>query len=617
MGDGMALGIHRPVMPTVTTPDVLCQDLHEKTLEAHLADLAKKLRELPEYKTMDRKLTQLLIERVKEKIRIQEKAEAALETPRRDVVGFTAHFGVVPVTDAMKRGLDRIHEGFARAQKHLIDNREESLAAEVAELEAKYTKAFVERESLPQATEIAKRALEAGYQVIVATQTNEQLIHRTLEGNFITYQELYSKASCQLSRIVPPLADVCRTLRTAFGDKVEDYTGRSDSLSERHMAREQFLAAKLPMLYTTYAIGGGALSLCDMDYPDRAIVGGGSPRVAIFLGSPLSGALLKRAVGLIWRPGVKSDAHAVFLTTDSETEVRLMQQSAGPLLRVLGASVMGESTSLASALCAYPDEQRTRALEDALAYAEGDGIRMDTASFQVRSKARIVGINDWSLIKLPSAEAAKHKRIVVATELTDAYVRAQYLAEFCVQGSDSPKVESIKETVDVVDVVTSDKGLPDVLSVQNLDSADRDISLPVACVATDEELGRVRENVRNADQKAMFFLAALIAMLAFLITHNAPTGWFKDIGHWQLVDVVGMISMLGLAVAASMMLAVLYPSFMDVEPVRNLTNLSKVCIVKYRTLRRGFWVGTVAAFLSLLFLILSKRPHQVYIQRHY
>lgn len=61
------------------SPGVLYQDMFEKTLEAQLADLEKKLRELPEYKTMDRRLTQLLIERLKDKIRVQDEAEAARE----------------------------------------------------------------------------------------------------------------------------------------------------------------------------------------------------------------------------------------------------------------------------------------------------------------------------------------------------------------------------------------------------------------------------------------------------------------------------------------------------------------------------------------------------------
>ena len=160
----------------------------------------------------------------------------------------------------------------------------------------------------------------------------------------------------------------------------------------------------------------------------------------------------------------------------------------------------------------------------------------------------------------------------------------------------------------------------------------------------------VREGVKNADQKAMFLLAALIAILAFLITHNAPAGWFKGVGQWSFADVVGLVAMLGLTVAASMMLAVLYPSLTDsgsslrfldaiTRPGESETpgnglptrpadhhiaalqeefyELTKVCIVKYRNLRYGFWVGVVAAFISLLFLILSKKPHPIYHRNYY
>jgi hypothetical protein len=37
--------------------------------------------------------------------------------------------------------------------------------------------------------------------------------------------------------------------------------------------------------------------------------------------------------------------------------------------------------------------------------------------------------------------------------------------------------------------------------------------------------------------------------------------------------------------------------------------MTVACAAKYRGLRRSFWVGVVAALLSLLFLILSKQPH--------
>ncbi len=676
---------------------VLHQELPEKDPSIRLEELEKRLRETPTYKTLDRELLQSQIDNLKKQIRARRGLEIAAQQPspakkhprlelqdleeklkngrlangthlspsmrellRRRIdklqseihaqkrnhgaiAELTAHFGVIPVTDSMKRGLDRIREGFSRARSQLLQMGKKELAGQTIGFEARYTKAYLERENLPQAIKIARQGLEAGYQVIVATQTTEQLISRTREGNFITFDELSNEVNNQFSQIVPPLTDVYRTLRTAFGGKLEDYTGRSDSLSEKQ-AREKFLVAKLPMLYTTYAVGGGALSLCDTDYPDRAIFGGGNPRVSIFLGPPLSGALLRRAVGLIWRPRVKSDAHVVFLATDSETEVSLMQQRVGPLLRVLGAHVLGERESLASTLSAYTDEQRTRALEDALAYAEGDGIRVYPNSFQVRSKSRIIGINDWSLIKFPPAETAKHKEIIVGTEVTDAYLRTHYLGEFCVQGPDSAKAESGNEAVDAVSRgANSEQGELEGISVQNLDSANRNTPVGVtSAAATEEELGQVRESLRNADQKAMFSLAALIAILAFLITHNAPAGWFKGIGQWSLADLLGLVSTLGLAVAASMMLVILYPSlrysdrglrFLDAitKPDRqetcadraasrpgdyrtralqeDLCELTKVCIAKYRTLRWGFWVGIAAAFLSLLFLILSKKPH--------
>ena len=545
-------------------------------------------------------------------------AESAQSVPPA-VARLTAHFGVVPVTDATKRGLDRIHEGFARAKKQLMDTNKSELAKEIAGFEAKYTKAFIERANLPQAIEVAKRALGAGYQVIVATESREHLVHRTRRGTYITYEELCSELNSQFSTVVPLLSDVYLALRVAFGDEVEDYSGRSDPIPEGRRVRELFLAGERSMLYTTYAIGGGELSLGDADYRDRGIFGGDHPRVSIFLGSPLSGALLKRAVGLTWKPRIKSDVHAVFLSTDSEMDVKLMQQRAAPLLRLLGAFILGEKDSLASVTKLYTDEQRARVLQDALAYAQGDGIRFDAASFQVRSKTTIVGINDWSTITFPPAEGAKGKQIISGSELTNLALNTHYLEEFGLHDSVFPSGDSKHEVVDTIgNFGTASERLSEVASVQNLDSVKGGTTLSEASSLTSQDgFENLRESVRNADQKAMYFLAALIAMLGFLITHSAPTGWFKEVGRWSLPDFLALLSILGLAVAVSMMLVVLYPSFRGDGSIKSIADLSELCALKYRTLRRGFWVGTVAAFTSLLFLILSKRPHPFYIQRHY
>lgn len=112
----------------------------------------------------------------------------------------------------------------------------------------------------------------------------------------------------------------------------------------------------------------------------------------------------------------------------------------------------------------------------------------------------------------------------------------------------------------------------------------------------------VREDIKSADQKAMFFLVASIWVLVLLLTHNATTSWFYGPRGWTFKDLVSFASVFGLVVSAYMMLRVLYPNRKEGNPLR-------VLALKEILLRRGFWIGVVAAFLSLLFLILSKKPH--------
>jgi hypothetical protein len=113
----------------------------------------------------------------------------------------------------------------------------------------------------------------------------------------------------------------------------------------------------------------------------------------------------------------------------------------------------------------------------------------------------------------------------------------------------------------------------------------------------------VREDIKSTDQKAMFFLVVLVWVLVFLINRNATTSWFYGPSGWLFKDFVSFMGVLGLVASASMMLRVLYPSHKEFNPL-------KLLAVKQILLRRGFWIGAVAAFLALLFLILSKKPHQ-------
>jgi hypothetical protein len=149
----------------------------------------------------------------------------------------------------------------------------------------------------------------------------------------------------------------------------------------------------------------------------------------------------------------------------------------------------------------------------------------------------------------------------------------------------------------------------------------------------------IREYICNADQKAAFFFAAMTALLAFLNSQHVPTRWLKDIQQWTFVDGLGFVSMVGLAAGAGALFSVVFPRlkgsrrgllFFNAiqeydncdEYVRDVVcrspdeivriklqhcyDLSVVCAAKYRTLRIGFWIGSVGAGTALAFLLLAQ-----------
>ena len=148
----------------------------------------------------------------------------------------------------------------------------------------------------------------------------------------------------------------------------------------------------------------------------------------------------------------------------------------------------------------------------------------------------------------------------------------------------------------------------------------------------------VREYIRNADQKAAFFFASATALLAFLHSRGAATRWLKAPAGWSLSDTLAFIAMVGLALGAVVLLAVVFPrlkgskrgiiyfsgiaeyetstEYADDVSRRALPDfvraklqhgheLANVCRRKYRTLVVGLWIGSVGAGAALLYLLIG------------
>lgn len=147
----------------------------------------------------------------------------------------------------------------------------------------------------------------------------------------------------------------------------------------------------------------------------------------------------------------------------------------------------------------------------------------------------------------------------------------------------------------------------------------------------------LREQIRNADQKAVFFFGASTALLAFMHSTEASGRWLKPPGTWNLVDTATFVGMAALAVAGLAALATVVPRLpgskrglvyfnaiaeyesdtayakdamatssrgLLTELAKHCHVLGRICRTKYRILRFAVWSalvglgGTLFHFLS-------------------
>jgi hypothetical protein len=151
----------------------------------------------------------------------------------------------------------------------------------------------------------------------------------------------------------------------------------------------------------------------------------------------------------------------------------------------------------------------------------------------------------------------------------------------------------------------------------------------------------IREYIRNADQKAIFYFSVCSALLAFEHTQNWARHWIRPPSSWSAMDLVTCASMIGLAVAAACFLYVVIPRLggsprgliffksvatytnaeeyvsdvvkrseadLMAEKLRHCYELAKIASEKYTVLAVGLRIGSVAILCSLFLLVSATTP---------
>ena len=308
-------------------------------------------------------------------------------TPNLD--GYTASFGVVPMTPEHRAGVGNIKRAFDMAALYFQNKGRIQMVRAARAGVSVYTKAFLERSRLPAAIELAKQGRAKGWSVGIFTETRSgrDEIHDFLK-------DADDATHGQISKLLPPLPDVIKTLRDAFGSDFANFSGSYSEMRQEELAA--FNKGEKPVMASTYAAGGMGV---DMD--DKS---GVRPRLAIFLGPPWSGVMFDQAMGRFWRFGTKSDVFAVFLTSDSKAEFSLVHGKVIPRLASLRALIKG----------VHSDEfvKSFRNIESALAYSQGDGESVDAGDFAVKVESN--SVNHYNRIEIPDAKEAYNKGLQIA-----------------------------------------------------------------------------------------------------------------------------------------------------------------------------------------------------------
>lgn len=324
-----------------------------------------------------------------EKLRQQLIERGQWQTLHKDMDGVEAHVALVPQTPEVRQGVRNIRTAFAMAMDGFKRSGMSRYLTPTAGHEAIYLKRFIEGARLPEAIDLAKKAIADGWKPIIFSEYRSGA-----EEGMDFFHNLPGGLGEQINKLLPPLPNVVDAMRAAFGDKVGIFAGEANELRAEEL--NQFMSGDKDALYMTYSAGGVGVN------PQDKV--GDKPRMGVFLGLPWSGIMFEQSTGRPWRYGTKSNVANVFLTSDTLPEMKVLATKILPRMRALKAAVYGErvESKLSKNL-----RESVGIPEEMLQYEQGEEVRPQAAEWEQDGEgATYTHLADFDM---PKAKDAKNK----------------------------------------------------------------------------------------------------------------------------------------------------------------------------------------------------------------
>ncbi|HUK39728.1 MAG TPA: Hint domain-containing homing endonuclease, partial [Candidatus Acidoferrales bacterium] len=307
----------------------------------------------------------------------------------RNMDGYSAHFGVVPMDGMTAQGLKNIDQALQLAENYFARSGKKGMIQATKAQRTTLAKRWLEYQRLPQAIELAKKLEKEGWKVIFFSENKKEFTEL-----FDFLQPADAAMGGRISQLMPKFKNTTEVLRDAFGEDVAVFAGKHSA--EREGEKDAFNDDDKSHLYATYGAGGVGVSMHDK--------AGDKPRAVIYLGPPWSGISFDQALGRPWRYGTKSNVRAYFLFSDSQAEMDLVTNKVAPRMESLRAMVSGVNFNdpVVKNLRSVP-ENRAGALD----YDHGNAHEADFNQFT--KKRETSGVSSYAELPVVSAEEAKNK----------------------------------------------------------------------------------------------------------------------------------------------------------------------------------------------------------------